>query len=273
MNNKVIKSVKAVEPTIYDFSTIYKNRTSFEVVTSKNQSTNKNFQHLKKIDKNHYVNIITGEVKEYNTTPYKTKTSLNKTLARVKRLVNANVSKDELCLHLILTYSECVSNPFRITNDFKSFWNEIKKHYPNYSYIWIAEPHATKSWHIHAIIKTNDGSIPYIEKEKLKTLWSWGNSQIKYCPKTNNFGCYFCKNEKLDRYEKYPSKMRIYSHSKDIIIPKPIRISRGELLKFAEDNNMERTHIKTINICSDTMYGKRILNQITYENFETKEGK
>ncbi len=271
MNNQFIKKSKVVEPTIYDFATIYRNRTSIEVVTCKNKATNQNFKNLKKIDKNHYVNIITGEVKEYKTTPYKTKTSLKKTLIKVKRLVNANVSNKDFCIHLVLAYSECVLDPSRITQDFKCFWNKLKVHHPNFSYIWIAEPHVENSWHIHVIIKTNDDSIPYINKEELKVLWKFGNTHIKYCPKSNNFGCYFCKKEKIDRYKRYPSKMRIYSHSKDIIVPKPVKMSRGELLKYAEENNMQRTHIKTINVCSDTMYKKQVLNQITYENFERKE--
>ena len=71
---------------------------------------------------------------------------------------------------LVLTYSSYMDNPEQLYQDFRKFWLRFKYHFPPSEYITIIEPQASGSYHIHALVKTQDDSPLFIPKKQLDML-------------------------------------------------------------------------------------------------------
>lgn len=220
-------------------STVYKIGETIEVVTVKNPSTG--FKNFRKIDKNHYMNLKTGEILEYKKSDKKIDRLENfrKSHRNMNRIINANFTgkKDEY--HIVLTYGSLMLDTVRLYSDFKNFIKALRKT-SKVEYICIPEPHDNGRWHIHALIKSDS----IITSEQIHQLWKHGISYVGYVPEIDNFGSYFSSYTtnysspikhslrslkmqiKESRTKYYPANMKLYRHSRGIKAPKPERMTR-----------------------------------------------
>ena len=59
----------------------------------------------------------------------------------------------------------------KASKDFKRFWEKLHYHYPDLEFIRIIEPQHTGSWHIHALLKSNNYENLSISHEQIEKLW------------------------------------------------------------------------------------------------------
>lgn len=150
-------------------------------------------QGVKKLDKEHYLVLATGEVKEYQLSDKKQVESLRKTFAYLRRLINTNFSGRNNELFLTLTYAQNMQDAEKLYIDFKNFFKRLRYHDKReFAYIAIAEPQGRGAWHLHVLLKAMDGQYLYMDNRVMSDLWGHGWTETKRLEANNdNLGAYF----------------------------------------------------------------------------------
>lgn len=124
---------------------------------------------IKKLDKNHYQVLKTGDVKEFKHHERKQKDDLKKTFMELRGIIRANFDGEgENQVFLTLTYDKNMTDPEKLMTDFKGFWQRLKYSMPKHKleYVAVAEPQGNKSWHMHVMIKS-DQPVLFIDQKDL----------------------------------------------------------------------------------------------------------
>lgn len=125
-----------------------------------------------------YMNINTGEVKEMNE---KAKSrvdnirTLKKSLARLSKLVDANINEFPAFLVFTLTYRENMTDTKRLYSDFVKFWKRLVYAVGEDAaseYIAAAEPQARGAWHWHIVLFQKKKK--FISWKLLEQIWGFG---------------------------------------------------------------------------------------------------
>ena len=167
-----------------------------------------NKAHIRKLDSNRYVDLKTGDIREFERTENRSQgeNSLRKTFNRLRELINSNFDGAANELFVTLTYrGELQTNdPKIVYEDFKNFVKRLKYAYKDETsidYINVLEPHESGNFHMHVLFRFNDLKSVYIPNEvnratgesinaPLRDLWGNGNvtiSSLKHC---DNIGAY-----------------------------------------------------------------------------------
>lgn len=160
---------------------------------------------IKKLDKDRYVDISTGEIKEFEHSENRQQSynSLRQTFKRLRYLINANFIGKPNELHITLTYQENMSDAKQLYKDFEKFMKRLKYSYRNDSsidYLSVVEPQERGAWHCHLLIRFNDLDSVYIpnkfDKDRnlidapLYEMWGKGWVTIKSLKDIDNIGAY-----------------------------------------------------------------------------------
>lgn len=212
---------------------------------------------VKKIDKDHYINLATNEVKEYihNNERAGDLKSLQRTFTKIRRIVLSNFSAGDMWL--TLTYAQDDHKPVRDTKkvyrDFQKFWRKFKTKYgPDVEYFVVLEPQASGSWHLHCLIKSLSSRLPFIDNNGIiAPMWGQGFTKMKRLKSSDNVAAYltaYLSNVAVDvegadgkkekrivkgaRLHYYPSGTNIYRRSRGIKNPIRLQGSKAEILQI-----------------------------------------
>lgn len=212
---------------------------------------------VKRIDKDHYINLATNEVKEYihNNERAGDLKSLQRTFTKIRRIVLSNFSAGDMWL--TLTYAQDDHKPVRDTKkvyrDFQKFWRKFKTKYgPDVEYFVVLEPQASGSWHLHCLIKSLSSRLPFIDNNGIiAPMWGQGFTKMKRLKSSDNVAAYltaYLSNVAVDveetdgktekrivkgaRLHYYPSGTNIYRRSRGIKNPIRLQGSKAEILQI-----------------------------------------
>lgn len=161
-----------------------------------------------KISKDEYVDLNTGEVREYNhfMTRADSANSLRQTFKRLRYLINNNFEGKKNELFITLTYAENMTDTERLYKDFEKFMKKIKRHFKedtklsikmkfpksSIDYICVVEPQERGAWHCHVLMKFNelDNDAIFIDSNVLAEMWGQGFVKIKSLNNVDNIGAY-----------------------------------------------------------------------------------
>lgn len=151
-----------------------------------------------KLDADHYIDTRTGEVMEYNHIENRSEStrSIRNTLARIRALVNTNVTAPANVRWVTLTYAENMTDTVRLMKDYEKFWKKFlywnsKQSYSRPEYICVIEPQGRGAWHVHAFFIW-DRPAPYIDNNSvLAPMWGHGFTSCKALYDCDNVGAYF----------------------------------------------------------------------------------
>ena len=244
--------------------------------------------HVKRLTKELYLkgkyddegNFITdGEVHEVTRkeSPMRNRRSLKRIFKDLRQKIAHNFSGGLNELFVTLTYrgEEQNSDPRKVHNDFKCFWQRLRRAYAeaDLSYIAIVEPHETGHFHIHVLIRANAIEHLYIPYENMQAIWGHGNANVERLEDVDHMGAYFIayfSNLELDeetakkyaatgdivekngkkyikgrRLDFYPDGMQIARSSRDIA--KPARVEGDEAISMIQQAGRVRmANTKTI---------------------------
>lgn len=211
--------------------------------------------HIKKLDKDHYVVIETGEIKEFQHSENRqgNYNSLRQTFKKLRYLINNNFVGSGNELHVTLTYKKNMTDTKQLYKDFKNFIERLRTYYKNegsIDYLAVMEPQGRGAWHGHVLMRFNDLDKVFVKNKDMKDLWGHGFVTIKSLKEVDNIGAYLSayladveltednfvgavvadgevqiKEVEGKRYIKggrlhmYPSGMNLYRKSKGIIPP------------------------------------------------------
>lgn len=150
---------------------------------------------IKKLDKDTYVNIDTGEIKEFNhiETRQDSLNSLRQTFKKIRYLINNNFEGRSNELHVTLTYAENMCDTKQLYTDLDKFVKRLKYKYKKYTtidYMNVVEPQGRGAWHCHMLIRFNDLDKVFIKNEELAKIWGHGFITIKSLKDVDNIGAY-----------------------------------------------------------------------------------
>ena len=152
-------------------------------------------QRIQKLDAERYVDLGTGEIKDFNRKEHRgqAENSLRKTFKRLRELINTNFTGSANELFVTLTYARQTNDVKQVYKDFVNFMKRLKYKYKDISqidYINVLEPHASGNFHMHALLRFNDISSVYIENSVLAELWGLGFVTIQSLKDVDNIGAY-----------------------------------------------------------------------------------
>ena len=168
----------------------------------------------RKIDKDHYEDLRTGELKEYKHIENRSESlkSIRHTLERIRALINTNVTEPNNVRWVTLTYAENMTDTRRLYADYEKFWKRFcywckKNGHGKPEYITVQEPQGRGAWHIHAFFIW-DRKAPFISNDEVMAqLWGHGFTKVKAMRECDNVGAYFSAylgDMPLDEVEKLP---------------------------------------------------------------------
>lgn len=149
---------------------------------------------IKKIDKDRYVNVKTGEIKEYMHTENRAQNpnELRKTFKKIREIVNCNTAEPHKCRWVTITYPGAnMNDPKKLYEDTKKFIKKLRYHYGHFEYIQVAEPHQKGGFHIHMfLIFDKLERAPFIDNKDLEKIWNHGYTDIQKVDNNDNQGAY-----------------------------------------------------------------------------------
>ena len=265
---------------------------------------------IKKLDKETYVKLSTGEIKNFKHNENR-KDDLNAVRSSLKRLkdyINTNCTKPQNCRWITLTYAENMKDTKRLYLDFNKFTKRLKYRYGTLEYIVAMEPQGRGAWHAHLIL-IFPTVAPYIDNAELKEIWGQGYVSVKQLKGIDNIGAYltaylgdmelnednlqtyFENKEKIQlktvtttengkevskRYIKgarlalYPVGFNLYRISKGIKKPKIKQWKEFELQELAK--RCKETYKKAIQVTYPTINGDINTVTIFYRQYLYKGG-
>lgn len=249
-----------------------------------------NLRHIKRINQNEYYDTRTGEVKEYQHREQKRNRNMNRSFERLRQLINTNFTGEINERHITLTYAEKMTDFDKASKDFKRFWEKLHYHYPDLEFIRIIEPQHTGSWHIHALLKSNNYRNLSIPLEQIETFWGKGFVRKTTTLGCDNVGAYFTALLKnLDVFENdtketndkqyiikhtrlqfYPPNKRFYGYSKGIIQPTRFKTTYKEALKYVNEKDLTYSSASEIILTYDNPDENVTVNKIARYQFNKK---
>lgn len=233
-------------------------------------STKTNYKpNIKKLDKNTYVEISTGEIKEFSHSENRQQNynSLRQTFNRLRDLINNNFKGTANELHVTLTYKENMRDTERLYKDFKRFMTRLKRKFKDKTtidYINVIEPQERGAWHCHVLIRFNELDKVFLSNNAVREMWEQGKIvSTKSLKNIDNIGAYLSayladielteetyksvtgaddevrikevdgkKFIKGGRLHMYPPGMNLYRTSKGIEAPAEEQMSFGRVKKI-----------------------------------------
>ena len=259
--------------------------------------------HIKKIDKEHYVDLSTGEMRKFELSEVRAHNinSLRQTFKKMRYLINNNFIGNRNELFVTLTYRGDLqtSDSVTVSKDFDRFMKRFKRKYGDVDYIRVLEPHASGNWHLHVLIRLNEVEDAYVSNEDMSKLWKNGFVNVQSVRNVDNVGAYLTAyladvsveeltesgvfpdvNEGIvekefqgegKRYVKggrlsfYPTGLNVYTRSKGIVAPERKEMSYANAKKIARHGTPH--YKKSISIADES---SDYQNTITYEQYNLK---
>lgn len=146
---------------------------------------------IKKIDKDHYIDVRSGEIFEFehNTSRADDKQNVAKSLKQLKNIINTNVVDVKKARWVTLTYRENMRDPKKLANDAKNAIKRLREEFGHFEYINIAEPQGRGAWHLHCIF-IFDEKAPFMSNDVVFDCWKKGFVSIKKIDSVDDVGAY-----------------------------------------------------------------------------------
>lgn len=259
--------LKQIDNIELDNNTIVQVKETGNIVTLMYRQKISRGGYTKKIDKDSYIDIRTGELKPFNhnTTRADDTKSLSRSIALGRDIINTNCTDSKNIRWITLTYAENMTDTKRAYLDLQHCIQALRKHYGSFEYIAAIEPQQRGAWHFHLIMIWQQ-QAPYISPDKLSEAWKQGFVSCKAVDNCDNLGAYLSayladlefdseetKSDKAskrsikgERLKLYPSGTNIFRYSKGIKRPEKIETTEEEARKKVSGATL--TFQKTVQI-------------------------
>lgn len=260
-----------------------------------------NRANIKKLNSDEYVNLQTGEIKEFEKTENRSQSfnSLRQTFKKTRYLINNNFTGKRNELFLTTTYAENMTDPKKLYTDNEKFIKRLRYHFKDETtidYINVVEPQGRGAWHCHFLLRFNDLEKIFIPNQQMADLWGHGFVTLKSMKNVDNIGAYLSAyladleltnenvhlamqndlkviEKEIDGQKKhfikggrlhlYPSGMNLYRKSAGVKLPERKKMKYSEAIKKV--GSTEPHFTKDIQISIDDFE-----NTIAYEQYNSK---
>ena len=257
---------------------------------------------IKRISKEEYIDLRTGEIMEYNHGDNKANNiqSLKRSFQKARMLINNNFSGGSNELMITLTYSENMTSVERLYIDMDKFYKKIKYNYGKIEYMTAIEPQRRGAWHAHILMRFEEHKSIFIPNKDIASIWKHGYTVTKRLERIDDVGFYYLAyltdveltdetkdikgeivTKKIDeengtktdkkfikgaRLHMYPCNMKVFRHSRGLKQPKKVDITYNELCNMISRKMPDYSTTIVISKKEDN----KILNIVKYASFNTK---
>ena len=147
--------------------------------------------YITKISKDEFVDNRTGEIRTFCHAETRNDDieSVQKSIVKLRDVLNTNVTIPQNCRWLTLTYADNMQDTNRLRKDFATFNRRCRKKYGRYEYIAVIEPQGRGAWHIHVVL-IYPHHAPYMDNADVRELWRQGFVSVKKLENIDNVGAY-----------------------------------------------------------------------------------
>ena len=146
------------------------NEDSFIVKNSLKQ--NHHFSKFRKLSKDKYLDIETGEIKEYKPNEYKTEKSIRRSMNKLRELIELNFTNTNFLFITLTTANLDGFNDIKIAKKhFKKFIRKLTDKYKDIAYVAKFEQHKNGNWHIHLLVKNIKNKAIFIPNSVISKMW------------------------------------------------------------------------------------------------------
>lgn len=260
---------------------------------------------IEKLSADLYADKRTGEVKEFQHHDSRAadKASVAQSLRKLRDLINANLENPESALWVTLTYRENMTDPARLYEDYRRFWQRFKYYlgkrgHPSAEYVIAIEPQGRGALHAHCLFLF-PGKAPFIPNADMARIWGHGFTKTKSLNGIGNPGLYLTAylgdmelSESVSagtfqakrltqskdkrkavvkgaRLKLYPPGFNLYRFSRGVKRPEVWQTTEQEAQ--AEIKGMPLTYEKTISITDEGGTTRNIINYRTYTKAPEKD--
>ncbi len=247
---------------------------------------------IRKLNKNEYLLISTGEIKEFKHKESRQDNinAVRRSLRSLRNYINTNITDNNKALWITLTYAENMVDTKRLYTDFEKFIKRLRYAFGHCEYIVAMEPQGRGAWHAH-LLAIYENKAPYIPNARLAKIWGNGFVKINLLKDIDNIGVYLTaylgdmelksiadyrgektktittngKDKKIikgGRLKLYPTGFNLYRISKGIKKPKESLIDEKELLGSL--NNAPLKYEKILEVKPEGDYLPLYLHYRTY---------
>ena len=250
---------------------------------------------IRKLNKDEYMNLNTGEVKDFDHTENRSENinSIRKTMKNLRYLINNNFEGKKNELHIILTYKENMTDNKQLYKDCDRFMKKLKyRQKTTIEYINVVEAQGRGAWHCHLLAVFPQQKEVFIRNSDLADMWGHGFVRLNRLEDVDNIGAYLSAyladielkegmdppagevlekevNGKKKRFIKggrlhlYKTGMKLYRKSRGILPPDREQMTYKKSKKITGSANPH--YRKTFEIESEDF-----TNTITFEQYNLK---
>ena len=146
--------------------------------------------------------------------------NINKSKINLRRLINANVTSNDL--FVTLTYAENMTDVNQAKHDFKMFVKAMKRKGYLLKYVYVVEFQKRGAIHFHVILF----DMKYISNDELASVWKKGFVRINRIDKVDNVGAYVVKYMQKDLMDSRLIGKDLYGRSRGLNEPIEIKDSQ-----------------------------------------------
>lgn len=239
---------------------------------------------IKRLDKDHYINLLTDEVGEYEHGEHygSDRKSFFKSLELARGIINTNIRGEKYTKFITLTYdtkrldkaflneSGAMTDLNKLHDDFRKFIQKFKRWSKSLGrgelgYITAVEPQQSGTWHCHMLPFWKDSLFaPFIPVDKLSDMWGQGfvfiqsleNVRSQYGDGVDNIGAYITsyitdfKGKKYSRLPFYPSGCRPFRWSRNVTYPEITDCKLEDLFNYVDVFSLVPTYRRSYDICN-----------------------
>jgi hypothetical protein len=192
-------------------------------------SSRKNYcPQIQLLDKDHYLNLKTGEVIEckHIVNRSENKFQVGQSLKRLRDLINTNVIDTRYWKWITLTYAKNMQDTKQLYKDFEKFMKRVRYRFNkfNIEYIIACEPQARGAWHIHLLLGF-DKIAPFIPNATIEELWGNGFTKTTQLDNIDNVGAYLTA---------YLGDMELTEENISILVKKGLELTKNDIKEVSE---------------------------------------
>lgn len=153
--------------------------------------------------------------------------NINKSKVKLRRLINSNVTGNDL--FVTLTYANNMTDINKAKYDFKIFIKAMKRKGYSLKYVYVVEFQKRGAVHFHVIFF----NMKYISNEFLSSVWKHGFVRINRIDDVDNVGAYVVKYMQKDLMDDRLINKDLYGRSRGL--NEPIEIKDPQEVQLLEE--------------------------------------
>ena len=196
---------------------------------------NHNISKFRRLNKDEFINIETGEIRRFNIGNFKSEKSIRRSMNKLRELIELNFTNTNFLFITLTTANLDGFNDIKIAKKhFKKFIRKLTDKYKDIAYVAKFEQHKNGNWHIHLIVKYLDNKPIFIDNDKIiKKIW--GNNTYTELANKKDIEKVIAYMTKTTQLNNVPKDFELFTKSKNLRVKRE-KMTFKEFKEKIQDN-------------------------------------